>query len=548
MLHLIKFKCFLNNKVFKGGMLQGILKIPLKIPLKVTSYLYLLNPTYSHFFLRIWRVARAATLITLAISIPLTTPAGIMGDLQSTFMSNQSSPGVMNGRTMTGVFGGSMVLSTPLKQVNIVAFDPPRLNAGCGGVDLMLGSFSMINGQQLIAVFRAVASNAAALAFKAAIHTISPGLDQLITEFQSLLQNMNNLAKNSCAMAHTLLQTTDKAIGVNLDGEGNQGAAQSGLFSDVFSGLQSYVADSNGFFKTAAKFNPNSGNQIVKAVVNSGASSILGVVGLSNADGSVDDATNPNDLNNRILVSLLGYSVAGVPCSSSNQLGTVDGSRIVGNDSGRIVCQGNATITLEDFVRGGGSGSSSPNTPMVLWYCLNPLGDSSGAAIDAQICTQMQKRNFNYTGVRGWVNTVLFGSSDATTVLPSSILGKLNANNGSNLLLTDAQRAFVSSAGQPVLGLLMKARRNDDRMNIALRLRLPIENCVVAELGRALVRASNAVTDANNFELTPAMLNNRDHLRQDTLGYIKSCSDDRTKEAVVQYMNDAATLMSRNNK
>jgi conjugative transfer pilus assembly protein TraH len=406
----------------------------------------------------------------------------------------------------------------------------------------------MINGQQLIAVFRAIASNAAALAFKAAIHTISPGLDQLITEFQALLQNMNNLAKNSCAMAHTLLQTTDRAIGTNLEGAGNQGAAQSGLFTDVFAGLQSYVSDANGFFKTAAKFNPSSGNQIMKAAVNSGASSILGVVGLSNSDGSSDDSTNPNDLNNRILVSLLGYSVAGVPCSSANQAGTQDGSTVVGNDSGRIVCRGNNTITLEDFVMGGGPGSAAPSRPLVLWYCLNPSGDSSSGAIDPQICTQMQKQNFNYSGVRGWVNTVLFGSGDASTITASSIVGMLNAGNGSNLVLSDAQRAFVANAGQPVLNLLMRARRSDDRVAMAMRLREPIENCVAAELGRALVRSAYQLTDANSFELSSDILVNREHLREDTLRYVKACSQDRTKESLVQYLNDSATLMTRSNK
>jgi len=501
--------------------------------------------------LRLLRLFRSAVYKCVPICLILLCdlcPAGIMGDLQSTFMSNATSPGVMSGKNMTGVFGGSLVLNTPLKEVNIVAFDPPRLNAGCGGVDLMLGSFSMINGPQLIAVFRAIASNAAALAFKAAIHTISPGLDQLITEFQALLQNMNNLAKNSCAMAHTLLSTTDKAIGTNLDGEGNQGAAQRGIFTDVFSGLQSYVSDSNGFFKVAAKFNPSSGNQIMKAAVNSGATSILGIVGLSNLDGSLDDSTNPNDLNNRILISLLGYSVAGVPCSSANQVGAVDGSTVVGNDSGRIVCRGNNTISLESFVRGGGAGSSYPNTPLILWYCMNPLGDPTGGAIDAQICTSMQKQNFNYPGVRGWVNSVLFGSGDGLSIAPNSIIGKLNNNNGKNLILSDAQRSFLSSAGQPVLNLLMKARRNDDRITIALKLRTPIENCVVAELGRALVRSSNALTDANSFEMSPDIAANRDHLREDTLVYIKACTEDRAKESIVQYMNDAATLMSHTNK
>ena len=260
------------------------------------------------------------------------------------------------------------------------------------------------------------------------------------------------------------------------------------------------------------------------------------------------DSTNPNDLNNRILISLLGYSVAGVPCSSANQGGAVDVSTVVGNDSGRIVCRGNNTITLESFVRGGGAGSSYPNTPLVLWYCMNPLGDSSGGAIDAQICTSMQKQNFNYSGVRGWVNSVLFGSADALSITPESILGKLNNNKGKNLILSDAQRSFVSSAGQPVLNLLMKARRNDDRISIALKLRTPIENCVVAELGRALVRSSSALTDANSFEMSSDIVANRDHLREDTLGYIKACAEDRAKENIVQYMNDATTLMSHTNK
>jgi len=158
------------------------------------------------------------------------------------------------------------------------------------------------------------------------------------------------------------------------------------------------------------------------------------------------------------------------------------------------------------------------------------------------------KQNFNYSGVRGWVNSVLFGSADALSITPESILGKLNNNKGKNLILSDAQRSFVSSAGQPVLNLLMKARRNDDRISIALKLRTPIENCVVAELGRALVRSSSALTDANSFEMSSDIVANRDHLREDTLGYIKACAEDRAKENIVQYMNDATTLMSHTNK
>ena len=107
-------------------------------------------------------------LLVISLSGPAVCGAGVLGDLNSMFMSNASSSGVINTKDRTGVFGGSVNIRAPVQAVTLVSFDAPRLTAGCGGVDLYGGSFSFINGQELTAVFRQVAANAGGLAFKAA--------------------------------------------------------------------------------------------------------------------------------------------------------------------------------------------------------------------------------------------------------------------------------------------------------------------------------------------------------------------------------------------
>lgn len=151
------------------------------------------------------KIRKLVIAVAISISAPLCAQAGIMGDLNSMFMSNSTAAGTMKTKDRVGIFAGSVSMRAPIKSVTIIAFDAPRLNAGCGGVDLFGGSFSFINSQQLVQIFRQVAANAAGLAFKAAIKAISPSLDALMTEFQALMQNLNNLAKNSCQMAHMII-------------------------------------------------------------------------------------------------------------------------------------------------------------------------------------------------------------------------------------------------------------------------------------------------------------------------------------------------------
>lgn len=180
---------------------------------------------------------------------PIFAFAGIFADLGSMVMSNSTAPSTMSTKDRVGVFMGGFTMRTPISSVNLITFDPPRIDAGCGGIDLYGGSFSFINGQQLIQIFRQVAADAAGLAFKAAIKAISPSLDALITEFQTLLQNMNNLAKNSCQMAHMLVDPAASALSNAVNGDGNIAGTNSNMFSDAFGGLTNYLSQANSYLK-----------------------------------------------------------------------------------------------------------------------------------------------------------------------------------------------------------------------------------------------------------------------------------------------------------
>lgn len=488
-------------------------------------------------------------VIFLALTVFVSSAsAGIMADLNSMFMSNSTAPTTLTTKDRVGVFGGSVSMRSPIKQINLVAFDPPRMNAGCGGIDLYGGSFSFINGQELIAIFRSVASNAAGLAFKAAIKVISPSLDSLITEFQTMLQAMNNLAKNSCSLAHLIVDPAEKSISNAIDGDGVVGGAMSSMFSDTASALKGYMQDATSFFNKVGEVNPRAGNQVTKAILASGTSAILGLAGLPNSDGSLDDATNPNSLNNKILVSLLGYEISGIPCSSRNEDNISDNSKTVSNNNlGRVSCGAGALLTLDDFIKGGGTGSSRPNNPLRLYTCINPGGKgTSNGGFDPQVCTIMRTDLFNYEGITGWANSMLFGSPDDTTLSPTSILGVVNS--GSSGKFSPAQIRFIHQAGLPIVGLLQKTSNPDFRMKIARRLRVPIEDCISAELGVALYKAAIGIQNNNSYVISDAVRKNIDQLRTDYLARQSACVHDRSLLEITQQLNQAAILTGNNNR
>lgn len=488
---------------------------------------------------------------SIALAASFCANAGILASLNDVFMSNATSAQTISTKDRVGVFAGSVTFRTPVQNVNLVSFDPPRLDAGCGGIDLYGGSFSFINSQQLIQIFRSVAANAAGLAFKAAIKTISPSLDQLITEFQTLLQHMNGLAKNSCMMAHQIVDPIASKLSDAVNGDGAVGAANTGLFSDTFASLSGYLQSANSYFEKQGENNPTSGNQTIKALIASGTAAQMGVPGLPNPDGSTDDASNPASLNNSILVSFLGYDITGVPCQKSAQDGTPNTTASASAAiQAQVACVGPSTITLDDMKKGGGTGSTRPGVPLHIYKCLNPAGlGTPNGGFDPQVCTRMQVTDFNYEGIQGWVNSVLFGVSDPTQIpggiTPTSLVGK--ANSSASWSPTPAQVQFMKTAGVPLVPLFAKTSNKMFRVSMAMRLSDFITTCITAKYGESIYKSAQGMRSANTYKFSDDIVANIDKLRIDYLTEQRRCIDDRSLIDIITQINEATRLKAGNN-
>lgn len=497
------------------------------------------------------RQARLRIVLAVAALAACLTPrpatAGMLADMTQMFMSNSTAPTTLSTKDRVGVFGGSFEMRSPTTAINLVAFDPPRFDAGCGGIDLYGGSFSFINSQQLVQIFRAVAANAVGLAFKAAVTAISPQLSNLMTEFQTLLQHMNGLAKNSCQLAHLIVDPVDKELDNAINGDGGIGGTMQGFYSDTFGALTSYLQNANSYLSQQASVNPKSGNRNLKLIMNSGASATMGIPGLGNYDGSPDDPTNPNSLNNRLLVSVMGYEITGLPCQNQNGAGAPDAGGTAPNSTlGNVTCTGSPTITLEDLIEGGGTNSQRPAVPLKLYTCVNPAGSVTGG-IDPQICTSMRQDDYSYPGIRSFVNLALFGYADpAQGVTADSIVGQFNA--GSTINLSASQIQLIHQAGIPLLPLLGKTSNPVTRVAIAQRLADHVVACVAASVGQSLYKAALGVQTGGDTSMSEDSKAHIAKLRDDFMNERQVCLYDHKQLDIIQELNESTRLLARDIK
>ena len=488
--------------------------------------------------MNLFRKISAVLLISSVLGMSSAQAGNMMGDLNTMFLSNTTRSQALSTSDRAGFFGGSAYIRSPIQNINLIGFDPPRFSAGCGGIDLFAGSFSFINSAQLTQIFRAVAANAVGLAFGAAIKTISPELYSLMQQFQTLLQNMNNLAKNSCGLAKMIVDPVANAASDAINGDGATGSVSGGLFSDAFSTLTGYLASANNALKSTAAFNPMQGNQEWKAAVATKTASMLGAFGIS--DGQ--DASVPNALINRVLVSMLGYHVSSVPCSATNSAGTVNGG---GAGAGKNDCGGPAILTIDDLMRGGGTGSPHPEAPLNLYSCNNPNGEgNTTGGTDPQICTSISTLPWSYEGIDAYVNNFLFGTPDASSVSGSSILAVMNSGAGGSRQFTPEQRAFIQASGAPLIALLNSVSQAQDRIEMAKKLRSPVVICITSEIAYAIAKSAGGIGDNNSYQLGTEAKQNILAIKARALQLADSCRDNNRVATIVDQIRNQTAIQS----
>ena len=72
--------------------------------------------------------------------------------MEGMYVNTTSSSSNFDNQKMGYMSGGSMSVRVPIKSISIASFDPPRIDAGCGGIDLFKGSFSFINTDEIVSL------------------------------------------------------------------------------------------------------------------------------------------------------------------------------------------------------------------------------------------------------------------------------------------------------------------------------------------------------------------------------------------------------------
>ncbi|EDB5826184.1 conjugal transfer protein TraH, partial [Salmonella enterica subsp. enterica serovar Typhimurium] len=109
------------------------------------------------------------------------------------FASNTTQPSVWQGQAAGYASGGSLYARTQVKNVQLVSMTLPDINAGCGGIDAYLGSFSFINGEQLQRFVKQIMSNAAGYFFDLALQTTVPEIKTAKDFLQKMASDINSM-------------------------------------------------------------------------------------------------------------------------------------------------------------------------------------------------------------------------------------------------------------------------------------------------------------------------------------------------------------------
>ena len=118
---------------------------------------------------------------------------------------NTTTPGRFQDQAAGYYTGGGMVVrqkNTAVQPLNIAL---PRLNMGCGGMDMFFGSISAVKSEEMVRLLRSMAAGVPTYAFQLALKTMAPQLENLMAQIRKYVQDMNHQMLESCQMSQNIV-------------------------------------------------------------------------------------------------------------------------------------------------------------------------------------------------------------------------------------------------------------------------------------------------------------------------------------------------------
>lgn len=435
---------------------------------------------------------RKLCAIVLIAAYSSTALAGLQDALEGMFMATATTPAAYSSQTRGGFVGGGVGVRMPVRNINLVTFDPPRFSAGCGGIDLYGGSFSFINADQLAALFRQIAANAAGALFKLAIDSINPQLGKIMEDFQNKIQQLNSLFKNTCQIANQVVQTfaSPDARSTQANNSATLVESAKGAVTDIFDSIGKIFSSPNSQARASAADNPSGGNLVWKALAQTNAGQWLG--NPAAVEGNLVRA-------NEIIMSLTGTVV--MPGGQADI--TDAGTGKVKPETGTVFA---STLTLADLREGSTAGTR-------VLQILSCGGDAD--------CMAPSSATIAFDGTVGHVNRVLFGDPTGANAgaQSDSLISNLKSCTTATCF-TAAQRSFINAVSVPTLKLLRDVQHSPGAVEaVAIQLVPVIADELAIRLGEAAITATKQTfSGVKNVTRPPEMDKAIASLEQEVMG------------------------------
>lgn len=335
--------------------------------------------------------------------------------------SNVTAPDVVSTQLRGTISGGGAYVRTPISGIQVFSLDPPRLSAGCGGIDLYLGSFSFITAEKLTQFIRNVAQNAAPLAFKMALDSMFPQLGGVLDKFQHMAQMMNDSQRNSCQLAKGLLDGAKNSEELF----NNMGQAISGGVATVKGWMSDFTESITSSQENPSKNLARARNETTtdgrKTIPNLG-NITWNALQSRKYSATTYKITDDPAMGQQIILSLLGTQV--------NKEGASESAEPISTSYPP------QRLRLKDLFRPATGLTGVKEVP--IWSCSSNTSE----------CLSPAASTFTTGGVEGYVRKFMYGTETATSPLDGSIVYKLGNCTSGNCALTASQLSFLNSLGK----------------------------------------------------------------------------------------------------
>lgn len=367
-----------------------------------------------------------------AFAVANASHASLQGNLDGMFVAT-TDPRAFETPNYKGLSFGSAAVRWPIRNHNVIAFDPPRLNAGCSGIDMYLGSFSFINADQFKNMLRGIAQGIVGFAFKAAIRSISPTIASVMDKLEDAMRAINNMGRNTCAIAKGVVDSAQASWqSGQLQTKGYLKTAANDV-TGWFEGIEKAFRNTDTNPTTEQKINEANdlvGNALVRAFYESDAAGAIDAF-LPYGEASTNEAKKK-----AIELAINMFGTMSLPSGAASTPAGGDASATYENTAQKI--EGKIGY---DHIYNGKSAHGDED------YFICPVN------IDGLMsCTPPSIRKYDFIGTYPYVRKMLWGcnpenalNDDTCLNTPTvdSIVYKLN--RGEAATLTTKQKQFLSS-------------------------------------------------------------------------------------------------------